>query len=966
MSGIKIPVEAKLDQGDLNQSIQQFVTQFNKLGAAVAQANKVKFDPIGKATIDDLRKVREQFDSLQKISGALSRRMKDTGQGGKGFFDLDWGRLYSDPNARAREMRKAFEYVTGRSFGAGAAPAPGVPPRPAPVPPPAPPVPPPSPSASWRAHGRGIVGAGLRATGGMGAAADNALSAGAAGGLAVGTGAFVGGLVALGVSKIIGGVMSKVGDAQDELIQIDTLKRALGDVNVGFGTLKASLRDAADDLQVPINEAGRLGSAFAKIADLAPSAHKTLADEIAIGGGFGRSFGMSPATSNAFFAQMRLLQTTTNARESRSLALTIGEAIARSGAFAKADEVLQAIGNFATQQTRLGLVSANVPGYAGLMAGMVATKTPGLDPAGAARVIGAANAAVARGGAAGEAGQFFLMQALGTRLGLNPVQTKVLEEQGLFGTGARTFGKGGLYDQYARAFGGRTPSTDGAAFHRTVLSLVMGNLERMYAGRPDLMADAMSNLFGVNTSQAMALAVTAHDHPGALGGIQARLKRAGIDLSKVNATGIEALARVETGDRSVLEAQANDLLGRTGSQALSKDERDRLRTAMAGGDTEKLRDVLAALTATRSQQETLGRSIRQGLVGIQNELQRTAGKLVSPLNDIRIGVLSLAGVGKGMGPIELREKVRNAERDEIGRLAGKQAKVVNNDYDAKVEAEHRHRELLKAKLDARALTQPSRMEQMTPAQQEADRASMRALEAQIAESRKRELDLGRQRDAELAQVEAERKRRVAEWKAKNPAYTPGTDGTLVDAVIAQESGGRNTDPKTGKLLTSPAGAQGLAQVMPATGKDPGFGVVPLKDHSPAEARRFAKDYLGALIKHYGGDRRKALAAYNAGPGRIDALVAKYGGDWLAHAPGETQNYVPGVLGRLPKSDGEYDAPVPGTGSKLDGRAGPWDQYPSRGPLFRVEGSFVLHDQQGREVAAPIKTITSAAVPYGAR
>jgi hypothetical protein len=97
-------------------------------------------------------------------------------------------------------------------------------------------------------------------------------------------------------------------------------------------------------------------------------------------------------------------------------------------------------------------------------------------------------------------------------------------------------------------------------------------------------------------------------------------------------------------------------------------------------------------------------------------------------------------------------------------------------------------------------------------------------------------------------------------------------------------------------------------------------------------------------------------------------VAKYGGDWLAHAPGETQNYVPSVMARLPKSDGDmYDAPVPGTSSRLDGRAGPWDQYSSRGPLFHhVEGHFTLHDQQGREVAAPIKTTTSAAVPYGAR
>ncbi|HEY9572628.1 MAG TPA: hypothetical protein VIR76_05845 [Pusillimonas sp.] len=41
MSGIKIPVEAQVNVGDLQQATQQFVQQPNKLGAAVAQANKV-------------------------------------------------------------------------------------------------------------------------------------------------------------------------------------------------------------------------------------------------------------------------------------------------------------------------------------------------------------------------------------------------------------------------------------------------------------------------------------------------------------------------------------------------------------------------------------------------------------------------------------------------------------------------------------------------------------------------------------------------------------------------------------------------------------------------------------------------------------------------------------------------------------------------------------------------------------
>src|SRR5690606_1079883 len=129
---VSIPVEARVDAGDLQRTTQQFVVQFNRLGQAVAQANKVKFDPIGEATSDNLRLVQPQVESVRKISATLTRRIKATGQTGAGFFDVDWGRMYADYNVRAREMRKAFEYVTGYAF-RGAQPATaGAPVRPAP------------------------------------------------------------------------------------------------------------------------------------------------------------------------------------------------------------------------------------------------------------------------------------------------------------------------------------------------------------------------------------------------------------------------------------------------------------------------------------------------------------------------------------------------------------------------------------------------------------------------------------------------------------------------------------------------------------------------------------------------------------------------------------------------------------------------------------------------------------------
>lgn len=88
---------------------------------------------------------------------------------------------------------------------------------------------------------------------------------------------------------------------------------------------------------------------------------------------------------------------------------------------------------------------------------------------------------------------------------------------------------------------------------------------------------------------------------------------------------------------------------------------------------------------------------------------------------------------------------------------------------------------------------------------------------------------------------------------------------LLPYLIQQESGG---DPNA----VSPKGAQGLTQVMPATGRDPGFGVSPLRDNSPQENVRFGRDYLTAMLRRYPGRPDLALAAYNAGPGVADRFA----------------------------------------------------------------------------------------------
>jgi soluble lytic murein transglycosylase-like protein len=112
---------------------------------------------------------------------------------------------------------------------------------------------------------------------------------------------------------------------------------------------------------------------------------------------------------------------------------------------------------------------------------------------------------------------------------------------------------------------------------------------------------------------------------------------------------------------------------------------------------------------------------------------------------------------------------------------------------------------------------------------------------------------------------------------ESAAQRAGVDPALVAAIARAESGFRAD-------AGSPAGAQGLMQLMPSTAA--GLGVTNLKD--PEQSLNGGARYLRQMLDQFGGDTEKALAAYNAGPG----AVTRYGG---VPPYSETAAYVPKVM-----------------------------------------------------------------------
>ena len=659
---IKIPVQA--DTGSSAQDLNELERSFNAIAKAVErveaaakrtagaldsvakeaqEAGKAteKVDKAATASTRDpssqrgLREVDRRVDSITRNSERLARV--------QGILGKTFGREFSADEAsrfvRGYEMNRRmsprlrefsdvvdFHDNTGRAFGSDAAGQ--------------------RRAAQYRREvmNRSMVAGGMdlpghppAGGGGVGGGSD-VFGAARKRGIA-GARAFAGGMLAMaGITTIMGMTGRAVDMATEEAVGTDTLKRTMGDLGVDFKTLRDEVRGAGIEFGMASVEAMRLAQHFTKVADA--DQRDDIAREINTAGGFARAYGLDPNTSATFFGQMRQFGVSrAGGGDNWRMASMVADAVNRGGMTAKVDELLSAVSNFTAQATRLTLTAPNIEGFLGMMAGMTRTELPGLTPQVSADILGAADSAMRRGGAFGEASMNFAYSALarGTP-GLGPVQAQMLMGHGLFGSAREAFGQGSAAQTWAKQEGVALPSADDAT---TNLEAVKEHLKRQ-GFDPWLRLDALKNFFGLQSiQQAMALDTV---RPETVTQTQGALKSLGMGVKDVSADAWMSLSAItNAGDSQLRGKVLSDMLGRT--DVAGTDTARRLQR-IAGeadrtGDYTPLRNEMIQVAAELGRETTDGDKTRQSIADLNNTLTEMGDDLLPLIAGIRSGVAAL-------------------------------------------------------------------------------------------------------------------------------------------------------------------------------------------------------------------------------------------------------------------------------------------------------------------------------------
>jgi flagellum-specific peptidoglycan hydrolase FlgJ len=443
---------------------------------------------------------------------------------------------------------------------------------------------------------------------------------------------------AYGIARGIGAARAKIGSAEDEQVAYSDMLRKMGATSSTFDQLRDSVRTASKNLDLSFGDGAKMAGTYLHASGADGIGSSAFRKELMTAGNFSRVMGIDPEASAGLFGALRHNKVSGGDADNKRFAMLIGEAVARAGVFSKADEVMAAVENYTKLATSASLSPANSEGYIGALGNLLNLKQAGLDPNGAASMLGTVDNSFRHGG--GEAQRNFLLGALQKAMpGMTAVDMGFMQDKGMFATASSVFGKdGAAYQAADPATQARYDKLAKQGGDRTFFDLAMGQMSGMSS---DLQRKNMMGLFGLNDSHAAALQQTVALHGGNLSQTMLSIKdKYGVDPTKLNGTSMRNMLDIEYGDSSQLKSKAAWFR----TQGLSSDDDRELKKAEAapGVGNEELKHALMKLAGRYNMEMTAGDESRKNMVNMENLANDVATKLIPLTNSIREGITSLA------------------------------------------------------------------------------------------------------------------------------------------------------------------------------------------------------------------------------------------------------------------------------------------------------------------------------------
>lgn len=501
----------------------------------------------------------------------------------------------------------------------------------------------------------GMVGGMISGGGGMGGMIGGGL--GAAAGMIPGAGLILGPLVGALAGSVGRQLDEAMAESISEGVKSANLARAFGETAAGFREVRDASREAAHGMQITYGESAQYAAAYARTAAL--RSPDGLMNSLRDAYGFGRNLGVGQGAGVSFFAGMRNTGAASDEKSARRVGLSVAEAIQRGGLGPQADEVLNAVQNFAQTATSTALRAPDVGAFADLLASGHNLNLPGLKAGDMASIIGSIDASMRQGGNAGMASQIVSNEAISSLdRSLNVFETKSVLQGGMFSTIGKTFGKDSALRASAQARYDRATregNTDAAAAAKrdldrydalaagpnanvSTIDATMRQFSNM-GGTTDEAIAAMANHLGLSHDQVAAYRA-AVDSAGGEGNLRKRISAAGIDLDKVNMNASMTMMGMAGADDRKLREMSSRLLAGKDFQKLDEPQKRALTEAMGRG-TEPLRDAILQTLNQVGGPLSDGDRAQQTQTDMRNAMVRIADQLVPATNVMKDGILAL-------------------------------------------------------------------------------------------------------------------------------------------------------------------------------------------------------------------------------------------------------------------------------------------------------------------------------------